>query len=326
MNPLKNSFALKIVIFAVALLLANSERAAAMGKPKPSSTQPNYLMAALGDSIAAGTLADTSVHASTATEQSLQNDYGGAVQDQFIYTNRYSLAWGTGDQIPSHYMQLKSWLAKHEPQMNLVPLNVAIPGAVASDLVGEAQSIVTAMASGQYKALKYVTLDIGANDACSITSKNPDGTPDDQFADSLLKVFATLAQIRQDQPIHVMVSSIPKVPDLGRPDIQNTKTLGGATCNWIRAHIFTYCRTLPIWATEDQYENNVAIVEDKNAVLQSVIDEVNRTYSNIEAAYSTSTYDEALDSDLLAMDCFHPNKDGQTTLAQMLWAAQPWFH
>lgn len=321
MNPIK------IVIVAAAAVLITSEPAAAMGKkPKPSPTQPNYLMAALGDSIAAGTFADTSVHISKSSEQDMQNDYGGAIQKKFIYTNRYTLSWGTGDQIPSHYMQLKSWLAKNEPEMNLVPLNVGIPGAMASDLAGEAQTVVDTMATGQYRALKYVTLDIGANDACSISSKQPNGVPDDVFAANLRKVFAILSQIQQDQPIRVMVSSIPKVPDLGRPDIQDTKTLGGAACSWIRRHIFTYCGTLPFWSSEEQYENDVAIVEDKNAVLQSVVDEVNHTYSNIQASFSYATYDSPIDSDLLALDCFHPNKEGQTSIAQHLWDAQPWFH
>jgi lysophospholipase L1-like esterase len=333
MKPLKfrpglrfENVSLPILLAGAAALLINSEQAAAMGKPKPSSTQPNYLMAALGDSISAGTLADTSVHVSQASPQDLQNAYAGTDQSKFIYTNRYDLAWGTGDQIPSHYMQLKSWLAKNEPGTNLVPLNVGIPGALTDALVGEAQSVVKAMATGQYRALKYVAIDIGANDACSISTKNPQGTPDNQFADNLRKMFATLAQIKQDQPIHVMVSSIPKVPDLGQPDIQSTSTLGGASCNWIRSHIFTYCRTLPIWSTEEQYENNVAIVEDKNAVLQSVVDEVNHTYPNIQASFSLATYNWALTPELLAVDCFHPNKIGQSTLAELLWADQPWFH
>jgi lysophospholipase L1-like esterase len=325
LRPTFENVSIPIVVTAAVVLLINCEQAAAMGRPKPSSTEPNYLMAALGDSISAGTLADTSVHVSSASQEDLQNSYTGVDQSKFIYTNRYDLAWGTGDQIPSHYMQLKSWLAKNEPGMNLVPLNLAIPGAVASQLVGEAQSVVAAMATGQYRALKYVTLDIGANDACAVSATDPIGTPDDKFADSLRKFFATLAQIKQDQPIRVMVSSIPKVPDLGRPDIQETATLGGASCNWIRAHIFTYCRTLPIWTTEAEYENNVAIVEDKNAILQSVIDEVNKTYTNVQASFSYATYNETLVPNMLAVDCFHPNKDGQTILSEKLWADQPWF-
>ena len=337
MNPLKSynyfkylrfeSVPTPVVIVVVATMLLNSEQAAAMGKkPSPSQTQPNYMIAALGDSIAAGTLADTSVHIDQESETDIQNNYASTVKAKFIYTNRYSLAWGTGNKISSHYMQLKSWLAKNEPEMNLVPLNVAIPGAVAADLVGEAQSVVTAMATGQYRALKYVTIDIGANDACAVTSSTPDGTPDDKFADNLRKVFATLAQIKQDQPIRVIVSSIPKVPDLGRPDIQETKTLGGVACSWIRQHIFTYCRTLPVWSSVDQYEHDVAVVEDKNAILQSVIDEVNRTTPNIQASFSYAVYDEPIDADLLALDCFHPNKDGQSMMATKLWADQPWFH
>jgi lysophospholipase L1-like esterase len=335
MNPLKSYNYLKnlrfesvptpVVIVVVATMLLNSEQAAAMGKkPMPSQTQPNYMIAALGDSIAAGTLADTSVRLNKESETDISKNYASNIKAKFIYTNRYSLTWGTGDKIASHYMQLKSWLAKNEPEMNLVPLNVAVPGAMAEDLVEQAQAVVDAMASGQYRALKYVAIDIGANDACAKTTS--EGTPDNVFTDNVRNIFSTLAKIKQDQPIRVIVSSIPKVPDLGRPDIQETKTLGGVACSWIRQHIFTYCRTLPIWSDADEYDHDVAVVEDKNAILQSVIDEVNRTYPNIQASFSYAIYDEAIDANLLALDCFHPNKEGQEMMATKLWADQPWFH
>jgi lysophospholipase L1-like esterase len=292
-------------------------------------------MGAIGDSISAGTLADTAVTVSPLTaeqaalmapvdsESSLDSS-GGQAQGRHILTNRYNLAWGTGDKIPSHYLQLKDWLAKNSPGAKLVPLNIAVPGAMSKDLNAQAEKLVDEMNTRKYKALKYVTLTIGANDACSTESK--EGTPNDKFADNLRNVFRTLSFVQQDEPIRVMISSIPRIPDLGRPFIQQSKTLGGLSCATIRKYVFRYCHTLPYWKNADEYQFNVDVVTEKNRVLQEIVDEVNSTYPNIQASYSSAIYDTDLVPEYLAIDCFHPNKVGQTTFAEKLWADQPWFH
>jgi lysophospholipase L1-like esterase len=131
-----------VVVLAVLAALALGCEGAATGsqgtghstsKPKPGLPTS---MAALGDSITVG-------FASCGT---------------ILACGRNSWATGTSDDVDSHYLRIKSdndRIGGHEH-------NYAVPGAQADDLARQARAAVKAKVG-------YVTVLIGANDACTST-------------------------------------------------------------------------------------------------------------------------------------------------------------
>src|SRR5439155_825991 len=129
------------------------------------------------------------------------------IKSHFI-VNKTTYSWTSGSKISSHFERLKEYLRKSRPQTFLEVYNVSVPGATAKNLPKQVGKIVAKMKTGKFRALKYVTLMIGANDSC-------DDTPDDEFESSLLKTFEKLAEINQNEPIYVMVAGAPRIADVG---------------------------------------------------------------------------------------------------------------
>lgn len=285
---------------------------------------PSHLMATIGDSITAGTFADTS----TNLPVSIWDSFLGAFawdnyKTLFLVQNKKSYSWASGEWIDSHYNRLDRYLAEHGDHETLKVLNVAVPGSVAANTLHQAQLVVDALKSGLYQDLKYVTFLIGSNDSCISNSES--GTPNELFRSQLLATFAKLAEIQQTDAIPILVSSIPRVPLLGRPDIRNHHTNGLFTCDYFRNEVLGFCKSLTRWESDDELRAKLQIIDEKNAVLKEVISEVNSKYPQLKLSYSQSfdQYDPGVAD--LAMDCFHPNKNGQSKLSELLWRDQPWF-
>src|SRR3712207_9515443 len=66
---------------------------------------------------------------------------------------------------------------------------------------------------------KYVMIMIGSNDACADDA--PPGITVPKVRASLKAAFEQLAKIQQNEPIRILVSSLPKIPDLGRKEIRS---------------------------------------------------------------------------------------------------------
>lgn len=295
-----------------------ADNSATAGDPRP------YLMAAMGDSIGAGTFANTSADAdSDDYAKSDRVDGQGLPKNKFMLTNRYNLSWGTGDKISSNYELLKSWLQVNEPGATLSRLNLAVPGTKSRNINIQAKQLLNIMNSGSYRALKYLAIDIGSDDACG--SDTSEGTDNTAFAEELKNFFATLSQIQQREPIRVIVSSIPNIAELGLPNVRHTKTIFGLSCQTVRKYVFKYCHTLPYWSSDEQFTHNVQVVVHKNKILSDLVDEVNRDYPNIQAHFSSAIFKTDVNPAFLSMDCFHPNALGQTQFSKDAWADQPWF-
>jgi lysophospholipase L1-like esterase len=285
----------------------------AQGKTEPP------LMAVLGDSISAGTLADTTLswpdlkYSPISHEQAAQD-----VASRMLWENKSTLSWASGSLIQSHFTHLKN--ALHSKDLDI--RNLAIPGSKAMDLLKQVDQLVVTMESGAYSELIYVTLLIGSNDACS--SQTEDGTPNDQMLEGLFSALKRVAQIKQDSPIHILVAGIPRIPDLGKKEIRDTTTLGGLlTCATLRSYI-NNCSLLS-WETEADYQKKLQIVEAKNDVIRMAVEKASDAFKNLDIVFSNSPFQAVLTADLLAADCFHPNKIGQEQFAEGLWGDQPWF-
>src|SRR3954471_14088204 len=126
---------LVVLVLLGALTLA-CEQGAGGPTPAPSGSGKGYpsSMAALGDSITAG--------------------FGSC--GSFVICFKNSWSTGTAAEVDSHYARV---LAKN-PAMKGHAHDFAQPGAVASSLPAQAQRAAAAKA-------QYVTVLIGANDACA---------------------------------------------------------------------------------------------------------------------------------------------------------------
>jgi lysophospholipase L1-like esterase len=273
-----------------------------------------YLMAAMGDSITAGFFADSHIETIAIPDLSILPPF----------TNKKSDSWASGHSIYSHFLLLETSL--HQAG-DLTPIDVdneSVPGDKAGDMVAQAQKILKKMKKGHYQALKYVVLLIGANDACS--DDTPLGTPEGTVRKGLEDTFDVLSQIQQAEPIRILMAGIPKIPDLGRPEVTKSKTVLGMTCSFFRDDFLQSCAPLLNWKSNEEYEKRVAVVEHFNQLLENIAHEANARHPNLQVVFTNQLYHTAIGPQLLALDCFHPSREGQQTISSALWADQPWFH
>lgn len=261
---------------AAAIAMFASASPAATAAPLPVA------MAALGDSISRGF---------------------DACGFYFDCTHR---SWATGDddQVASHRSRLVAAGDK-----SLVSTNVARTGAMVEQLADQADAAVAARAS-------YVTIEIGANDACRPSVAEMTAVAD--FAERLHSALARLADgLPQAQ---IFVASV--------PDLMQVWEVGHAhrfaQLAWAKLHV---CSAM----LADPTSTEPADVERR----QSVRDRV-QAY-NVELAKACADYGDKCrydggavfatrftSHDLSKWDWFHPNVFGQRLLAEATWGAG-WF-
>ncbi len=296
---------------------------------------PTYLMAAMGDSITAASLADAharpdlppgadmpnnSVQPLNPLQQALMDKIEANPHGWFPFLghlqNKATLSWSSGSAIHSHYVRLQNWMGTDG---KVVVLNTAVPGEKAVGMDQQADEVVSAMASGAYKSIKYVTFLIGANDACQ-------GTDDGVFSAQILSAMEKLNAIQQHEPIRILVSLLPRIPDLGRPEVIQMLTIARFKCGLLRDRVIKECPQLTVWNTPDDYTARVELLDRKNRVIQKTLEIAGRQFPNLEIVISSRLFTSEIGKTLLAADCFHPDQAGQEMLADELWKDQPWFH
>jgi lysophospholipase L1-like esterase len=220
------------------------------------------------------------------------------------YVDCTSRSWAAGSEaaIRSHYSRLK---ARND---SLVVYNDAARGARVAALDTQARSAVEQRAD-------YVTILIGANDAC--TSSEQTMTSVAGFETRFRSAMETL---REGVPhARVFVASIPDLKrlwDVGRDD-------AGTRLRWT---LFGTCRSMLFkpdsTATADE--------ERRNRVRARVI-AFNRVLSNVCAEYPQCRFDGNVVfnyrfrlSQVSRWDHFHPNADGQAALARLTYPMSFW--
>ena len=175
--------------FAVVTLLA----ALALWATPASAVAPPKVMAALGDSITRG-YNSAGTEFTPGTCPMLR---GGNARDLDCPTNSWST--GTNPAVNSQFQRIQAI----DPGRHPVAFNDAVSGARAEHLLGQAQ---TAAAQDP----DYVTIEIGANDACrsSISAQTPTAT----FASQVRSALDALAS--QDPKVYIEMLSIPDVNKL----------------------------------------------------------------------------------------------------------------
>jgi lysophospholipase L1-like esterase len=269
-----------VVLIALGALTLACEQGAGGATPAPSGSAKGYpsSMAALGDSITAG--------------------FGSC--GAFIICTRNSWSTGTASQVDSHYARI---LAKN-PAMKGHAHDYAQPGAVASSLPAQAQRAAAAKA-------QYVTVLIGANDACagSVAAM----TPVADFKDS---VTSALSTIRKALPkSRVLVASIPDVYRLW----QEGHTNASAVKVWSRFHICPAMLASPT-STAPADDARRKTVRDRISDYDAALQEACQSYGKHCRWDGGSVHEVQYSLDLVNhFDYFHPNAEGQREIADVTY-------
>jgi lysophospholipase L1-like esterase len=253
--------------------------APAPGAPVSAVTAPSS-MAALGDSITKGF-----------------NACG-------FYFDCVARSWSTGDapEVGSHYLGLREL----NPAIEGKNFNEAKSGAVAADMAGQAQRAVA-------QRVEYVTLLVGANDACKPTEDQM--TPVQTYSE---QVRAALTAIKSGIPdAKVFIASIPDVKRVW----ETSRGSFAARSAWKLGNI---CQSMLANPTSDAPADN----ERRDRVRQRVVD-YNTALAQLCAEYGgnckfdgNAVFNRDFPAQLLSnFDFFHPNEKGQAELARITRAA-----
>ena len=241
------------------------------GKPKPGLPAS---MASLGDSITAG--------------------FGSCAA--LLVCGRNSWATGTSTSVNSHYLRIRSANSKIDGNAH----NHAVPGATAADLAGQAAAAVRDKA-------EYVTILIGANDACA--SRVEWMTDPATFR---RQIDAALAVLKKGLPkAHVLVVSI--------PDLYRLWQLGHGDAHAVRAwHLLGTCPSLfadpTSTAAADQARRRQVAdrIDAYDRALAAACKAYGRHCRTDHGAAHGVQFSLALVNHL---DYFHPDADGQRRLS-----------
>ncbi len=243
---------------------------------KPRASLPSS-MVALGDSITAGVGACLSLSACA----------------------RNSWATGDGTLVSSHYRRILAG----NPAIRGHAVNLARPGATVADLAGQAGAAVA-------QRPDYVTILIGANDACrpSIDQMTTKADFQARFGAALGTLHRGLPQAR------ILVVSIPDVYHVWEVGHTNRIARDVWALGVCPSLLANPASTAPADAARRQRFRDR--VDAYDAVLAAVCKEYGpRCRYDNGAAHGTPFGIEKLNT----LDYFHPNVDGQAQLAELTY-------
>lgn len=265
---------------ALALVLPATTLVPATAIPIPSAAEPPLplptSMVALGDSITTG-----------------YNACG-----RFEDCPERSWSTGTDPEVESHYQRLLAISPAIEGRV----ANLAESGAKVEDLVEQARAAVD-------RHPDYVTVLIGANDAC--TSSENDMTSVDEFRSRLDEAFAVLAAGLPRT--RVLVASIPDLLRLWEVEHRDRV----AQFIW---YVGSICQSM----LDEARSVDAGDVARRERVQQRVVD-FNTQLREACAAFGphcrfddNAVFDHRFDAgDVSSWDAFHPDSSGQALIADL---------
>ena len=221
-----------------------------------------------------------------------------------FYVDCTSRSFSTGDSssVTSHYLRIRSV----NPAINGNNFNHARSGARADDMPGQAAAVVN-------RDVDYVTILIGANDAC--TGSEASMTPVPTFRGHIDSALGTLQAGLPDARVFVMsIPDIKRLWDVGRTNF------------WARTFwsVGDICQSM----LDNPTSFAAADVARRDRVRQRVVD------FNAELAAACAAYGPNCRFDgnvvfqfpftlnqVSGWDYFHPNTTGQRMLAQVTYQA-----
>ena len=267
-------------IAASALLLTGSLGAASAAHAAPAPAQIAR-MAALGDSI-------------TQAAMTCSN---------FLSCPTNSWATGSTTSVNSHFLRLRAAGATA-----LIATNNAVSSASSAALPGQAQAAANQQA-------QYVTIEIGAIDACTRTVGAMTSTA--AFKANVQTALNTLAASGGSPEIFVAsIPSLQRLYDINKSSIS-------ARLAWA---LLGTCQSM----LANPSSTRAADVQRRTDVQQRV-NEYNQALSEACAATPKCRFDgfavanyAFVKSDISTRDYFHPSLSGQATLAALTWPRTQW--
>jgi lysophospholipase L1-like esterase len=279
-----------------AIFVATLLAALALWAAPASAVAPPKVMAALGDSITRA----------FNTEVSLTCPTGPSLD-----CPKNSWSTGTNPAVNSQFQRIQAI----DPERNPVAFNDAVSGARASGLNSQAQVAAT-------QDPDYVTIEIGANDACRPTIAQQTST--EIFTSQVRAALNTL--VNDDPKVYVQMASIPDINQLHT--IFTTPVPDpNAIARW---SAFSVCQALlsnPLSADPVDVQRRAdfrAQVIAYNGALADVCAEFKRCLFDNNAVFNSqfTTADVAtLTTVGITADYFHPSIHGQASLAETTWDA-----
>ncbi len=277
--------------FAVATLLATL----VLFATPASAVQPPKVMAALGDSITRAF--NTEVDSTCPTGPGLD-------------CPKNSWSTGTNPVVDSQFQRIQAI----DPGRNPEAFNDAVSGARASGLDAQAQT-----AAGQDP--DYVTIEIGANDACrsTIAAQTPTATFRSQVETALNGL------VNADPKLYIEVASIPDINQL--LTIFTNPPDPNALARW---SAFNVCQALlvnPLSTDQTDVQRRAAFRDQViayNGALADVCAEFKRCQFDNNAVFKspfTAADVATLTTVGSTADYFHPSIMGQAQLAETTWNA-----
>jgi lysophospholipase L1-like esterase len=264
------------VLAALALACEDNGKAgpASTGRPKPGLPSS---MAALGDSITVG--------------------FGSCLT--LVACGRNSWATGAGTAVRSHYRRIREGNSAIRGDAD----NFAESGARVADLAGQAERAVRAKPA-------YVTVLIGANDACART------------VDAMTSVKTFRSEV--DEAFGKLKKGLPKARVLvvSIPDLYRLWQLGRRNTDAVRAWNNGVCPALladptSTSAAADARRRRVA---DRVDAYDDELEKACRSYGKRCRWDGGSAHNVRFSLDLVNhLDYFHPNAKGQDTLADVTY-------
>jgi lysophospholipase L1-like esterase len=265
-----------VVLSALALACEGTGNAGPAATGKPVSGLPSS-MAAIGDSVTGG--------------------FGSCFA--LVVCGRNSWSTGSSASIDSHYLRIRAG----NPAIKGHVSNFALPGARAADLQRQAAQAVRAK-------VQYVTVLIGANDACA--DRVADMTPVATFRD---QVDAALATLKKGLPkARVLAVSIPdlyRLWQLGHGDEHAVRAWGYGVCSSLLANATSTA------AADDRRRRQVA---DRVDAYDKELAAACRAYGKRCRWDGGKAHGVRFSLELVNhLDYFHPSAEGQAELADVTW-------
>jgi lysophospholipase L1-like esterase len=267
---------------ASAIIVTGSLFTASAAHAAPLPPDNVRVMAALGDSITQASMTCSSL------------------------VNCPANSWATGSttSVNSHLLRLRATAAPD----NAVGYNNAVAGAASGALNSQAAKAVT-------QGAQYVTIEIGANDACTKTVGAM--TPTATFKTNVQNALVTLSTSAAAPKVFIA-----SVPNLLRMYEVN-KSSASARLTWALLGI---CKSMLANPTSTK-----AVDVERRAAVQQRVNEYNQALAEACAAYSWCRYDGGAvanyaftRSDISTRDYFHPSLSGQANLAAITWPKTQW--
>lgn len=267
-------------IAASALLLTGTLASASAANAAPPPAQI-VKMASLGDSITQAAMTCSSLTSCPAN------------------------SWSTGSttSVNSHFQRLRAAGAT-----GLAAYNGAVSGAASGALPGQAQN---AIAQGS----QYVTIEIGANDACTRTVGAMTTTA--TFKANVQAALTALAASPSSPEIFVAsIPSLQRLYDLNKSSLSARFAWGVLqTCQSMLAN--------PTSTKAADVQRRAAVQQRVNEFNQALAEACGATPKCRFDGFAVANYQFAK-SDVSTRDYFHPSLSGQATLAAVTWPTTQW--